>query len=57
MGNIKQRQKLFHFTKVELWQHVPEQARTICQGLVEQLLEKVFQSEELERSEHEREDP
>jgi len=50
------RQRTFHFTKVEMWRKFPEQQRGICQELIEQLLEKVIQSDERERSEHERED-
>ena len=58
MGNPKRhRQTTFSFTKVELWRQFPEQQRAICQGLVEQLLEKVFQNDEQERSQNEREDP
>lgn len=58
MGDNKtHRQRTFNFTKIELWRQLPERQRVICQGLIEQLLEKVFQSDEHERSEHERKDP
>jgi hypothetical protein len=51
------RQRTFAFAKVELWRQIPEQQRSLCQELIEQLLERVFQSVEDERSEHERKDP
>lgn len=49
------RQRLL-FESERLWERLPEQERRRCLELLVQLLRKVVQREEMERSQHERQD-
>ena len=47
---------LFKNERERLWEQLPEREQRRCLELLVQLLRKVVQREEMERSQHERED-
>ena len=49
-------QRSLPFTRLDLWDQLPEIIRQQCQDLCLQLLQTVIESEELARREYERED-
>ena len=49
-------QRPLPFTRLDLWEQLPETIRQQCQDLCAQLLQTVIESEELLRGEYERED-
>jgi len=49
-------QRLLPFSRLDLWEQIPESIRQHCQDLCVQLLHTVLESEELSWREYERED-
>jgi hypothetical protein len=49
-------QRLLPFSRLDLWEQIPEAMRQQCQELCLQLLQTVLENEELLRREYERED-
>ena len=49
-------QRLLPFSRLDLWEQIPESIRHQCQELCLQLLQTVLENEELLRREYERED-
>ena len=49
-------QRLLPFSRLDLWEQLPEAIRLECQELCVQLLQTVIESETLSRRDYERED-
>jgi hypothetical protein len=55
-SRLQVQQRPLPFSRLDLWEQIPESIRQQCQDLCVQLLQTVLESEERSRREYERED-